>query len=502
MSFSFTPRPTEPLVNKNLFRSRQAHPEPIKPFSEAKDMLPVPIMPEYPDWVELYWRGWEMAWSHLRRPARSSGLISGYLDATFNDHIFMWDSAFMTQFGVYGRRAYPFIDSLNNFYTKQHDDGAICREINPADGEDLFSPFDPDGTGPNVLAWAEWRYYRISGDESRLAAVFWPLLTYHRWMRANRSWQNGLYWATGYSSGMYNMPRIAKSESHHQHWTWIDASMQAAISCSVLEHLANILDEPDLVTELTEEHAILKKQINRHMWNEETHFYHDIDAQGHFSPVKHIGAYWGLWDRNLVPKERVDPFVRHLREQGVFKVAHRIPSISADSEGYLPEVGNYWHGGVWAPTNFMVLKGLRAVGQDRLAHMIAYNHLQNIAAVFEHTDTLWEFYAPVAEKAGEPAGPNYVGWTGLSSIAMLIEDVIGLAVDWPLRQVVWHRHLDTTGYYGVQNYPLGTDGTLSLMGDREQVVVTTDVPFTLTIRDQALNIKAPVSVGTTEIDLT
>ena len=34
-----------------------------------------------------------------------------------------------------------------------------------------------------------------------------------------------------------------------------------------------------------------------------------------------------------------------------------------------------------------------------------------------------------------------------------------------------------------------TTGTLSLMGDREKVVVTTDVPFTLTIRDHSLNLK-------------
>ena len=39
------------------------------------------------------------------------------------------------------------------------------------------------------------------------------------------------------------------------------------------------------------------------------------------------------------------------------------------------------------------------------------------------------------------------------------------------------------------------------MGDREKIVVTTDVPFTLTIRDLSLNLKVPVSAGTMEIDL-
>ncbi len=359
MPDSTYPRPAEPLVAKNPFRSQPVQRDPIKPFIEVRDQLPVPILPDHPDWIELYWRTWEMAWSHLRRPKRSSGLVSRYIDAAFNDNIFMWDSAFMVQFGVYGRRAFPFIESLNNFYAKQHDDGAICCEIDSLDGMDIFSPFDPDGTGPNILAWAEWRHYRISGDESRLPQIFWPLLAYHRWFRANRSWRNGLYWATGFSSGMDNQPRIPNGRRHHQHWSWIDASIQAAIDCTVLERVANLLGEQEFVTELAEEHGLLKSLINEQMWNEETRFYQDIDNHGHFSPVKSIGAYWILSDHTLLPDKRLEPFVRHLRDKGVFKGEHRIPTMSADSEGYEPQTGDYWRGGVWSPTNFMVLKGLR-----------------------------------------------------------------------------------------------------------------------------------------------
>ncbi len=496
------PRPTASLVEKNPFRSQSVQREQITPFIEAKQWLPVPILPDHPQWIELYWRAWEMAWAHLQRPKRSSGLISRFISPASNDHIFMWDSAFMVQFGAYGRRAFPFIDTLDNFYAKQHDDGAICREIDAVGGYDFFTPFDPDGTGPNILAWAEWRHYRLTGDDSRLAAIFWPLIAFHRWFRANRSWPNGLYWATGLSSGMDNQPRIPGGKRHHQHWSWIDASMQAALDCSVLERLANQLGESDYVPELAEEHGELKRLINEHMWNAKAGFYQDVDAHGRFSTAKSIGAYWGLLDKTLIPEKVLAPFLRHLREKGVFKGAHRIPSLSADSDGYEPESGNYWRGGVWSPTNFMVLKGLRIVGQDALAHEIACNHLENVSDVFQHTDTLWENYAPESTAPGDPARPNFVGWTGLTPIAMLIEDVIGLSVDWPLRRVVWHRYMDTDRHYGVQNYPLGSKGTLSLMGDREQVVVTTDVPFTLTICDHSMNLQVPVSAGTMEIDLT
>lgn len=496
------PRPAESLVKKNPFRSQSVQREQITPFQTAKELLPVPILPDHPQWIELYWRAWEMAWSHLHRPKRSSGLVSRYINPAFNEHILMWDSAFMVQFGAYGRRAFPFINALDNFYAKQHVDGAICREIHAEEGYDFFSPFDPDGTGPNILAWAEWRHYRLSGDDSRLDAVFWPLLAFHRWFRAHRSWPDGLYWATGLSSGMNNQPRLPGGQRYHRHWSWVDASMQAAINCSVLERMANLLGETDYVPELAEEHAALKRLINERMWNEETGFYQDVDMHGHFSMAKSIGAYWGLIDKTLISEENLAPFIRQLREKGVFKVAHRIPSLSADSQGYEPQGGDYWRGAVWSPTNFMVLKGLRTVGQNALVHEIAYNHLRNVSDVFQHTDTLWENYAPESADPGDPARSNFVGWTGLTPIAMLIEDIIGLSVDWPLRRAVWHRYLDTDRHYGVQNYPLGLNGTLSLMGDQEQVVVTTDVPFTLTICDRSLNMQVPVSAGTMEIDLT
>ncbi|MCA9873320.1 MAG: hypothetical protein KC441_06685, partial [Anaerolineales bacterium] len=116
--------------------------------------------------------------------------------------------------------------------------------------------------------------------------------------------------------------------------------------------------------------------------------------------------------------------------------------------------------------------------------------------------TFWENYAPESAGPGEPSKPDFVGWTGLSPIAILLEDVIGLQVDWPLRRVTWDRRLETEGVYGVRNYSLGQDGTLEILGDQTQVTVNTDVSFTLIIRDGSLNLQTAVPVGPTTIDLT
>ncbi len=493
---------SEPLAAANPYRRQTADRKSLPVFGAVKAALPVPILPGKPDWVEMYWRAWEMAWSNLRRPTSSSGLVANFIDPACGNNIVMWDTAFMVQFGVYGRRAFDFIQSLNNFYAKQHEDGFICREISMDTGADYFLPFDPDATGPNILAWAEWRYYRISGDEERIAEVFFPLMAFHRWYRRFRTWPNGLYWATGLSSGMNNQTRVPDSERYHGHWTWVDATMQAAINCAVLENMAVLIGEKEYIAELENERSMLVRRINQDLWNPATCFYQDIDPNGRFSEVKSIGAYWGLIAKDLIPSERLDAFIQRLREKEAFNRPHRIPSQAADDPGYAGETGDCWRGGVWSPANFMVLKGLYTAKKHALVNKIACNHLENVWQVYARTDTFWDYYAPETAVPGAPARSNFVGATGIAPIAMLLEDVIGLWVDWPLRRVVWHRYLETDQHYGVQNYPLGPDGALTLIGDKEQIVVTTDVPFTLTIQSQELNLQAPIAAGKTEIPLS
>lgn len=501
MSLKKFSRPVDPLVARNEFRERAYDGRTVPDFAAVKPHLPQPVVPDEPAWEALYWWAWEKAWQNVQTPAADSGLVNVFIDSAFNGRLFMWDAAFISQFAFYARRAFDSMGVLDNFYACQHNDGFICREIDATTGEDFFHPFDPNGTGPNILAWAEWRYFRQTGDESRLNAIFAPLVAYHRWCRANRTWQNGLYWATGMSSAMDNQPRVPDSNLHHRHWSWVDATMQASLNCMVLEQLATLLDRRDVAQEMSHERAALQQQANQLLWNEDAQFYQDIDANGRFSAVKSIGTYWALLDKEMVPAQRMQPLVQHLRDNWSFNLSHRVPSQSADSDGYNVQSGNYWRGAVWPSANFMVLKGLRTAGVPKLAHAIAVNHLTHVSAVFRQTGTVWENYAPETTSPGDPAKPDFVGASGLTPISILLEDVIGISVDWPQRRVTWDRWLDTASSYGVRNLPLGGEGTMTLLGDNEGVTVETDVPFTLVIRDSVQSLQTAVPAGVTEIAL-
>ncbi len=494
------PRPSDPYVKRNPFITQEPNPAGILPYGVIKNRLPQPILPDHPEWLELYWRAWEIAWGNLHRPRPESGFPSSYIDAAFNDNIFMWDTAFMTQFGRYGRRAFPFINSLDNFYAKQHNDGYICREINRYNGEDFFQRFDPSGTGPNILAWAEWGHFRATGDLERLERIFWALLAYHRWFQAHRRWQSGLYWATGLASGMDNQTRVPESLAHHRHYAWIDANLQAALNCYMLEQIGEAIGETAATLPLTEERLHLTHAINDQMWDAEKDFYCDTAPDESYSPVKSIGAYWALTIPGFVPADRLTAFLAHLRHSEAFSRPHRIPAQSADSPGYQAD-GGYWRGGVWSPTNYMTLAGLTQVNRFDLAHEIAGNHLTNVANVFQRTDTLWENYAPEEAAPGGRAKPNFVGWTGLSPIAILIEHILGVESDWGLRRVAWRRRLNTSEPYGVLHYPFGESDWFDLFGDNEKITVNATAPITLLVETLEGKMQVSLNAGASEIPL-
>jgi hypothetical protein len=481
-----------PLVARNTFLRMAPDAAATPAFEQARRLLPEPFWAGHAAAIDAYFRAWKLAFANLRRPDAASGFVARFIDPAFNDCVFMWDSCFMTLFGRYGARAFPFARTLDNFYAKQHPDGFICREIGRALGDDRFPRFDPSSTGPNVLAWAEWEHWRNFGDRDRLARVFPVLRAYHQWLRAYRTWPDGSYWSTGWGCGMDNQPRLptgtpyADPEHYHGRMTWADTTLQQILSARLLAAMGRALGAADAdVGDMREEIVRLTRFVNERLWSDAARFYCDRFDDGALNGVKSVGGYWALL-AGAVPPARLGAFVAHLEDPRAFKRPHRVPSLSADHPAYDAR-GGYWKGAVWAPTTYMVLRGLTEVGRDALAHEIARNHLDNVVAVFEKTGTVWENYAPESAAPGAPSKPDFVGWTGLPPIAVLLEYVFGLRPDAPARRLVWDVRL--TDAHGVRRYPFGPDVSIDLAcaarrapTDPPHVDATASAPVALEVR--------------------
>ena len=439
-----------PLVASNKFlacRRRRGDAD----LRGARALLPEPFWDGHASAIDCYWTGLgARVRATCAGPSRPSGFVANFIDTAFNDCLFMWDSASSSCSARYGARAFNFQRTLDNLYAKQHPDGFICREIGERTATDRFDRFDPLSTGPNVMAWAEWEYYRNFGDRERLARVFPVLLAYHQWLRAYRTWPDGTTGRRGWGCGMDNQPRCPtgptrSDASAHGHMTWVDACLQQVLSARLLVRDGTRCSARGGATSPTCARRLARLEPVRQRdacGTSAIAFYYDRSRDGALNGVKTIGAYWALL-AGVVPPARLERVRRAPRRPArVQPPAPRAVAVGRPP-GLRRRSGGYWRGGVWPPTNYMVLRGPDAsVGRDALAHEIAVQPPgQRRRSLRADRHRLGELRARV-RRAGRPrqAATSSAG-AACRPIAVLLEYVFGLRPDAPARRLLWDVRL-------------------------------------------------------------
>ncbi|MCC6545708.1 hypothetical protein IT570_00960 [Candidatus Sumerlaeota bacterium] len=441
--------------------------------------VPRPLLSNHGDWIECYNGAWKIALEKGLRPPRPwNPRQDWYVDACFAEGIFQWDSCFITFWLKYAQGGLPNIANplscLDNFYARQDADGAIAREI-LADGsfaQNKSAEHDtPDTkpyfnhrafTNPPLFSWAEWEYYEHTGDESRLRDVLPILGKYFDWYTNHRMRETSYLWYDEWGSGMDNVPR-------GDAWGWVDYTCQAALDCEFISQIAIIVEDNELADSAAANYLALKNLVNDKMWNEMKQYYSDVDRDDLWTGTLNVGSYWALM-ADLAPRDRAAEMVKHLRSVRSFARRHMVPALAAHERGFAPR-GDYWRGGVWAPTTYMVIRALERLGETELAHHIAVNHVSNVAQVFAQTGTIWENYSPDVVAQGEKAKPDFCGWSALGPIAVLIESVMGIRVYGNRNELEWNLRLEED--HGIENLRVG-DVLVNLYArwDRERWHVT------------------------------
>ena len=174
--------------------------------------------------------------------------------------------------------------------------------------------------------------------------------------------------------------------------------------------------------------------------------------------LKHntIAGFWPLLAEVASPLQ-AKKLQEHLKDPKTFWRANPWPSLAADEPEYDPN-GNYWRGGVWSPTQAMVAEGLSQYGYNDLCYKAVSKYLQSMATVFKDTGTIWEFYKPDSAMPGQIWGPfnarkDFVGWSGIGPIQLLIENVLGFKLDVLKNELNWN--IQSCGRHGIRNLRFG-----------------------------------------------
>lgn len=455
-----------------FFDKKEYDNKPLLTFEEARKSLPDPRIEGRKAWNDCYWYTVKVLFGNTHKPKEGSGYVSNFVDAAFNDDIFLWDTCFMTLFCNLFHHYIPGICSLDNFYCKQFDDGEIPREmvrdtgkdfllwVNAYDKplysyfhnhygfrglkqmtdlsyEDMYKPELGRKVTPNpyltldnlnhpILAMAEWQSFVHTGDVERLQLVWEPLFQYYKAFRHHVRHANGLY-VTDWAS-MDNSPR------NKYLGFGVDPTCEMVLFASNLLDMMEVLKAHGMpVKDGDQREAFLRKDreetieaAQKYMWNEEDGFFYDVTFEEKQSGMKTAAAFWALIS-GTADKEQQKRLAAWLDDEKTFKRPHRVPVLAADEEGYDP-MGGYWSGSVWAPTNAMIVLGLEKCGFRDLARDIAMNHLEVLNKVFQDTGTIWENYPPEYLTSGNSDHPDMVGWSGLAPVLYFVQYGVGLCV--------------------------------------------------------------------------
>jgi hypothetical protein len=389
----------------------------------------------------MYAAALESAKRHVRGGEPGSAYRRPFVDAAFSSHIFLWDTCFIAAYAKYHQDELPIRAALDNFYARQEADGFICREYD-AEGRPFWPKDHPVSVNPPLLAFAELELFSQRPDTVRLAAVYPKLTRFFDFLVARYRCDDGLFFSDALGSGMDNIPRypdgwrddgrgVPLTNLYPQVFTYdtlsskwnrqgrsVDFSAQMALFADELALIARIVGQGEDVARWRQAHVQIARAINERCWSEADGFYYDL-AYGEPVQRRHIGMFWTLLG-GVAPPDRARRMIARLTDPAQFWRTIPAAAFPADQAGFSPR-GDYWMGGVWAPTNYMLLRGLRRCGAEATARRLAQAYYGAVAKVFEATGTFWENYSPDALAPGRVARPDFCGWTALAPIAVLRE---------------------------------------------------------------------------------
>ncbi|MBR1404949.1 MAG: hypothetical protein IJ558_12325 [Treponema sp.] len=392
------------------------------------------------DFVDIYDKTWN--WLAGSWVDSKSGDISsdGYFIYPNNERLVLdqAESIFSTFFLVYSNKNYTAEKNLDYLYGKQEENGAIRWQYDLATNAPIVDSANPEGIGLPLFAWAEFNLYHKSANKRRVKEIMPVLQKYMTWIDATFKKENGLYAAPAKACGMENSPRGGT-------YYPVDFNACIAINALNMSSLGDILNDKELSFQYKRMYFSLKTRINSYMWNSETGFYHDLDKDESKLPQKTIAGFWPLL-AEIPNADKADALIAHLSNPATFGTEHPFPTLSADSPDF-SENGEGYRGAVYPTLNFMIIKGLEKYQRYDLARECAIRHLYFVLEGLQPADgskgDLYESYLPCKEGPAKLFGSDeisrkhYMITIGLSTIALMIENVIGLSISLPRKTVDW-----------------------------------------------------------------
>jgi hypothetical protein len=463
--------------------------------------IPWPIYSDNKEFVELYYKAWQLAESHI---LSQQGLPqSPYVDEAFSKStIWIWDTCFMLHFFKYASLNFQSIKTLNNFYQPIHDGVNIPLRIEIPDNPPLF-------------AWTEYEYFKQTNNVEHIKELLYKtqyLQKHFKWFdtikpgvsiarsapTCLKRLENGYLWEGG-RSGMDNTPRgrrgpkATKGRPNNPNMLWVDAIAQQCLSALYISKLFNEVGDAENKEKWEAEYSQLKDILNSYYWDKEQGFYFDINKND-LKPMRlrTPASYWALL-AEAGDEIKAGQMVNALLDPNCLGGKISWVTVPRNDADFNPK-GGYWRGSVWLPTAYMGIKSIEKYGFCELANKQSLEILNHMNETYKHytPHTIWECYnpteaLPATTGHGTIVRKDFCGWSALGPISLFIENVIGIySADAQKKVLKWNLHHKFE--HGIRNFRFGKILT-DLVYKDGKLYVSSNMPYRIDINGIYFDVK-------------
>ena len=405
------------------------------------------------DFVDLYEKTWAWLQDSWKKGSTKNKFPKQYFNYPENETVDQFDSILATFFLVYSNNQFPASPSLDMFYSKQEDNGAIRCSYSEVSGKPVFTKENPEGAAPPLFSWAEYNLYHKEGNKKRLKEIFIYLEKYFHWLEVTFKEENGLYHVPLEATMMANSPR---EEAYYP----VDFNAQQAINALYMSELGDIMNDKEMSFKYKRKYFSLKTRISSLMWNEVDGIYYDLDKNENQVKVKTIGSFWTLL-AEIPNEDRANALIDHLSNPETFGTDNPFPTLAASEEAF-SEDGEGCRGSVYPPFTFMVVKGLEKYARYELARecsiRMLYFMLDTLHPDENTKGNIYEAYKPNSDGPAVWKGndsfprPVFLAYTSIATVTLMVENVLGLYISLPRKTVDWI--MPTLEVMGIENLSL------------------------------------------------
>jgi len=339
--------------------------------------------------------------------------------------------------------AYAYLDprsaqaSQRVYMEQQGEEGLIAYRHGPRGPQTYPRKGEPTTSAP-FYSWINWEVYQISGDKAFLKDAYRSGVEYTQWLIENRdddqdgTFEWGPYGLIENVRDWYNVVFQVSQERYldvdkediSDELECLDLSLMVCNEMRSLSKMAEKLGKEEEAQKWHEKAEKLAGLINERMWDEESHFYYNINAEDHSFRYmtrnlrrQEIIGFLPLW-AEVAPPDRADKLVRHLTDTSKFWRKYGVPTLAADDPWYSPDVDYCckWNGPVWLLWDYMVYEGLRDYGYHEIADQLAGKMMLAVTTQLSKNHNFWESFSPDNQVLNCPS--NYI-WDSIMAKVLI-----------------------------------------------------------------------------------